>query len=139
MANQRLRSGKSSELRIASELTRLGVDVYMPCVDDQAIDMVIRKDVSEKTIYYDVQVKSVKGYNRIVGLSNVQHKGENYILIVHYRHDNKPDEFFYLTKDQIMRHWLSDSGWGDLVFNKHESEQYASQDLKGLARYLLKD
>ena len=139
MANLKLRAGKSSELRIASELIRLGIDVYIPCVDDQAIDLVIRKEVNGQPVYYDVQVKSVKGYNRIVGLSNIHQKGNNYILIVHYRHETKPDEFYYLIKEQIMKHWLSDSGWGDLVFNNPERQLYASQDLKGLAKYLLEE
>ncbi len=133
--NIRMRGGKSSELRVVSELVRLGVDVFLPCVDDKAIDFVIRQAIGEDIQYFDIQVKSVKGYNRIIGLGDINAKADNYILVIHYRHASKPDEFFYLLGHQILEHWLADSGWGDLVFNKPQRQQYASQDLPALARY----
>lgn len=134
--NLKMRLGKSSELRVTSELVRRGVDVYFPCVDDKAIDFVIRQEIGEDIQYFDIQVKSVKGYNRIIGLGDINAKEDNYILVIHYRHDNKPDEFFYLLRNQILEHWLADSGWGDLVFNKAQRQQYESQDLYTLARYV---
>ena len=134
--NQRMRSGKSSELIVAGELIRHGVDVYMPCVDDQAIDLLLRADGPDAVRYYDVQVKSVKGYNRIVGVRHLDKQQGSYILIIHYRHDNRPDEFFYLMHDQIGQHLLEDTDWGDLIFNKPEREQYAEQTLAHLAERL---
>ena len=130
---KKLRAGKSSELIVAGELIRNGLDVYMPYVDDQAIDLIIRSEIDDEIKYYDIQIKSVKGYNRIIGLKNIEEKNPDYILIIHYRHDNKPDEFFYLTKDQIIKHYLKDSDWGDLIFNKPEREKYKDQIIANLA------
>ncbi|MFL5800261.1 MAG: hypothetical protein ACJ8CR_00665 [Roseiflexaceae bacterium] len=136
--NTRMRGGKSSELIVAGELLRHGLDVYLPCVDDRAIDLLIRTEDHEGVRHYDVQVKSVRGYNRIVGLKNIDIKSSRYILILHYRHDEKADESFYLTKDQVLRHYLKDSKWGDLVFNKVEREQYAAQTLADLGQRILR-
>src|SRR5438045_6759412 len=94
-----------------------------PCVDDQAIDLLIRAESEGDVLHYDVQVKSVKGYNRIIGIRNLENKGSRYILIIHYRHDNRPGEFFYLTKEQVALHHIAGS-WENLVFNKPERERY---------------
>jgi hypothetical protein len=130
--NKSMRGGKSSELIVTGQLLRYGLDVYMPCVDDQAIDLLIRAESEGEVLHYDVQVKSVKGYNRIIGIRNLEGKGSRYILIIHYRHDDKPDEFFYLTKEQVALHHIAGS-WGDLVFNKPERDLYARQTLAQLA------
>jgi hypothetical protein len=132
--NLRARNGKSSELSVAAELIRHGLDVYLPLVDDQAIDMIIRVAPREGIRHYDVQVKSVAGYNRIVGLSDIAAKSENYILIVHYRHTKKPDECLYLTKSQILQFHKPEYTWGDLIFNAADRETYMSQSLADLAR-----
>src|SRR5262245_9880201 len=132
--NQRLRAGKSSELAVASQLIRHGLDVYLPSVDDQAIDLVLRSETAGVVRYLDVQVKSVAGYNRILGLANIAKKHDRYVLVIHYRHDEKPDEFFYLMHEQILKHHSGDFEWGDLIFNKPERERYAEQDLAHLAR-----
>lgn len=58
--NERLRGGKSSELIVAGELLRHGLDGYLPCVDDQAIDLLLRVERPDGVRHYDVQVKSVK-------------------------------------------------------------------------------
>jgi hypothetical protein len=79
--NKSMRGGKSSELIVAGELLRYGLDVYMPCVDDQAIDLLIRDESGGDVLHYDVQVKSVKGYNRIIGIRNLESKDSRYILI----------------------------------------------------------
>ena len=135
--NTRMRGGKSSELIVAGELLRHGLDVYLPCVDDRAIDLLLRVEDQVGVRHYDVQVKSVRGYNRIVGLKDIDNKPSRYILILHYRHDDKADEFFYLTKNQVLRHYLKGAEWGDLVFNKAEREQYVAQTLADLGRRLL--
>ena len=135
--NKRARSGKSSELIVAGELLRHGVDVYLPCVDDQAIDLLLRAAGPDGVRYYDLQVKSVKGYNRIVGVKNAEKQRGRYILVIHYRHDDRSDEFFYLTQEQIACHYLKASDWDDLVFNKPEREKFAGQTLADLARRVL--
>lgn len=112
--NRRSRVGKASELIVAGELVRRGVDVYIPCVDDQAIDLIIRSSDNLFPQYYEVQVKSVKGYNRIVGLRGLTEKPPSYLLIIHYRHEKKDDEFFWLMRDQAKPHAI-DGEWGDLI------------------------
>src|SRR5947209_9919585 len=131
--NKSLRAGKSSELIVAGELLRHGLDVYLPCVDDQAIDLLIRSESDGVVTHYDVQVKSVKGYNRILGVRDIESKGSQYILIIHYRHEGRPDEFFYLTKGQVVAHYIAGSSWGDLVFNKPQRDLYAKQTIAELA------
>ena len=81
--NLRSRAGKSSELIVAGELLRQGLDVYLPCVDDQAIDLVIRTQSADDIRYHDVQVKSVKGYNRIIGLGGLQSVSPDFLLVIH--------------------------------------------------------
>lgn len=135
--NKRLRSGKSSELIVAGELIRHGVDLYVPCVDDQAIDLVVRCEREDGIHYYDVQVKSVRGYNRIIGLKSIEGRKGRYILVIHYRHDKKPDEFFYLTEEQITRHQIKGADWGDLIFRRQEREEHHLQNLSHLASRLL--
>ena len=137
--NKSLRAGKSSELIVAGELLRRGLDIYLPCVDDQAIDLLIRVENEVSVIHYDVQVKSVKGYNRIIGVKTPRGRGNRYILIIHYRHENRADEFFYLTEEQIGLHHLADSAWGDLVFNKAERELYVDQTLAELAERIMQN
>lgn len=134
--NKKLRAGKASELAVAGELVRRGVDVYMPCVDDQAIDLVVRAQREKEVVFYDVQVKSVAGYNRIVGVRPpAPDRLANYLLVIDYRHANRPDEFFFLRGDQITKHTPPNASWGDLIFNKPEREAYAQQDMDELARF----
>ncbi len=137
--SQGSRNGKSSELMVAGELLRLGLDVYLPLVDDRAIDMIVRHPVKDVVRHYDIQVKSVSGYNRLIGLKDIAAKDERYILVVYYRHVSKPDQCFYLTREQILLHHLPDSDWGDLVFNKPERELYRCQTLPELAARIIGD
>ncbi len=57
-----LQLGRYAEYFVKMEFTSAGFDVYTSEVDDRGIDFVIRKDES---IYYDVQVKSVRGLDYI--------------------------------------------------------------------------
>jgi hypothetical protein len=57
-----LQVGKYSEYFVKMEFTLYGFDVYQAEVDDKGIDFVIRKGQDR---YYDVQVKSVGGFNYI--------------------------------------------------------------------------
>lgn len=124
---------------VAGELIRHGLDVYLPCVDDQAIDMIIRTPVGNTVKHYDVQVKSVAGYNRIVGLRDIEQKSPTYILVVYYRHANKPDECLYLLRDQVLQFNKKEYEWGDLIFNKADREQYMEQSLSVLAQKIKTD
>lgn len=137
--NNRSRNGKSSELMVAGELIRHGLDIYLPLVDDQAIDMIIRQPISNAVKHYDVQVKSVSGYNRIIGLRDIKAKDDTYILILHYRHNTKEDECLFLLRDQILKYHKPEYEWGDLIFNKPQREQHISQSLAVLATKIKED
>lgn len=134
--NERMRQGKSGELRVASELIRQGLDVYSPLVDDQAIDLIVRVPAAGGVRHFDIQIKSVAGYNRVIGVRLPRERLDEYILILHFRHSNRDDEFFYLTGEQAARHHLPDSPFGDLVFNKPERQAYGAQTLAALAEFL---
>lgn len=137
--NNRSRNGKSSELMVAGNLIRYGLDIYLPLVDDQAIDMIIRQPIGSVVKHYDVQVKSVSGYNRIVGLRDIEAKADTYILILHYRHSTKEDECLYLLRDQIRKYHKPEYEWGDLIFNKPQREEHMSQSLALLATKIKED
>ena len=53
-----MRPGKASELRVASELLHDGIDLYLPCVDDRGIDMVLRVPTDGDVRFYDVQARA---------------------------------------------------------------------------------
>jgi hypothetical protein len=57
-----LQLGKYAEYFVKMEFTLFGFEVYASEVDDRGIDFVVRKD---EEIYYDIQVKSVRGLNYI--------------------------------------------------------------------------
>jgi len=50
--------GKRQEFIAIAELLKRGFDVYIPLIDDQQIDCVIRKMVNGKPVYIDVQIKA---------------------------------------------------------------------------------
>ena len=57
-----LQVGKYGEYLVKMEFTSLGYDVYSAEVDNKGIDFVVR---TRKGRYYDIQVKSVRGFNYI--------------------------------------------------------------------------
>ncbi len=50
--------GKRQEFVAIAEMLRRGLDVYLTLVDDQQIDCVVRKEVSGKPVYLDIQIKA---------------------------------------------------------------------------------
>ena len=118
MDERRIERGKAIELRVAAKIIEAGFDVFLP-LRDRGIDLVVQSDDR----FYGVQVKSIKGYNRIVGLSVLPD-----ILVVVYLHEDH-DEYFWLNREQINRHWLRDSEWKDVVLNRKEREMYRNQTI----------
>ena len=47
--------GKREEFVVISELLKLGFDIYIPLVDDQQIDCIVRRGVND---YIDIQIKA---------------------------------------------------------------------------------
>ena len=58
-----LQVGKYAEYFVKMEFTKRGFDVYTSEVDDKGIDFVVC--TKEPRLYYDVQVKSVRGFNYV--------------------------------------------------------------------------
>ncbi len=50
--------GERQEYTLIAELLRRGYDVYRPLVDDQGIDCILRRDMSNGPQYVDLQIKS---------------------------------------------------------------------------------
>ena len=125
MDEKRIVRGKAVELRVAAKIIEAGLDVFLP-LRDRGIDLVVQSDDR----FYGVQVKSIKGYNRIVGLSVLPD-----ILVVVYQHADR-DEYLWLSREQIERHWLRDSGWKDVVLNREERKIYKNQTIESVIRSL---
>ena len=77
----------------------------------------------------------MKGYNSIVGVKDPR-AGGSYVLIAQYRHADKPDETFYLAREQVRQHSRPKSGWGNLRLPKDDRKRYAPQSLTALATAL---
>ena len=58
-----LQVGKYAEYFVKMEFTLYGFDVYTSEVDDKGIDFVVC--TKDRQRYYDVQVKSVRGFNYV--------------------------------------------------------------------------
>lgn len=131
-------SGKHAELKVASELIGLGLEVFFPFVDISGTDLLVRLEREGKAEHYDIQVKSVKGHGLALGLPSkkVEAKGNNFILVLVFLHEAKQDEFYYLTREQLLEILPTDAKWGDIPFGKDRREQFKGQDLKGLIQML---
>lgn len=134
-----MRGGKISELEVATACIKHGLSVFLPLVDDEAVDMVVRLSGGR---HFDIQVKSCAGYNRIIGIPwrfILDDAADNYILVVAYRFPKRPSEFYYLTVEDLRGELRPDPvpfGWGDLVFNKPHRERFQGRGLDALAEYL---
>lgn len=134
------RHGKYAELRVATELLKTGIPVYFPFVDDEKVDLIARVSDKGPTDHWDIQVKSSKGYNVIIGVPwrHIATKPPNYLLVIAYIHSNKPDEFFFLTVDDLLS-LMPDplTEWGEIRFNKAERERYRGRTMDNLTKFLL--
>lgn len=131
-------SGKHAELKVASELIGLGLEVYFPFVDTSGTDLLVRVEREGTTKHYDIQVKSVKGHGLALGLprKRVEAKGSNFIVVLAFLHKGRQDEFYYLTRQQLLEFLPQDTEWGDIPFDKKRRERFKGQDLEGLAQML---
>jgi hypothetical protein len=78
--------GKRQEFRAIAELLKLGFDVYLPLVDDQGIDCVVRREQGDKLYYWDIQIKArsteIKAANAgLFAALTIPKPRENYIFI----------------------------------------------------------
>jgi len=91
-------------------------------------------------VHWDIQVKSSKGYNQIIGIpwSYIASKPSNYLVVVAFIHSREPDEFFFLTIEDLLG-LMPDpvTVWGGLRFNKPEREKYKNQTIINLPKFLV--
>jgi len=77
-----------------------------------------------------------------VDRSSVTGKPENYLLILAFLHQERPDEIFFVTRAQVLdlkdRAFGpgGDGAWGDLVFNRPEREEFSKQMIGHLPSFL---
>ncbi len=133
------KSGKYAELRVATELLKEGIPVYLPFVDDEKVDLIVRINNGNQVVHWDIQVKSSKGYNQIIGIPwrYIKSKPSNYLVVVVFIHSGKPDEFFYLTIDDLLGLMPEPvDEWGGLVFNRPQRDKYKNQTITNLPKFL---
>lgn len=135
----RQKHGKYAELMVASEFIKAGISVFFPFVDDEKVDLIIRVRKRRRIEHYDVQVKSVRGYNRVIGVDwkHIKSNPSNYLLAVAFIHDKKPDEIFVLTMEDLGK--LTPRRlpkWGDLRFTKAERTKYRKRRIQNIDSFL---
>lgn len=83
--------GRYAEYFVKMEFTLYGFDVYQAEVDDKGIDFVIRKGHDR---YYDIQVKSVRGFNYIFFRKEYFEIRGNLLAAIVILMDGEPPELF---------------------------------------------
>ena len=100
-----LQLGRCAEYLVKMEFVLHGFDVYSSEVDDRGIDLVIRRRKNEQTVYYDVQVKSVRlprGNYIFFPKDQFQLRENLLAAIVLLREGEKPE--FYLVQSLAWEH-----------------------------------
>ncbi len=117
---------KATKRRVAEEFRRHGLDTYVHLVDAKG-RVVVRTIFRTKDEFWDIQVKSMKGYGRVIGLDyEAIASSKSYILVVNYNFDDR-NEYMYLLQRQTLLHVTKDKDWGDLWVNKPERQFYYEQ------------
>ena len=92
--------GKRQEFLAIAELLRRGFDVYLTLVDDQQIDCVVRREVDEKPVYLDIQIKARSKD------CNPRNAGTFAALEVR---NPRPNFFFIFYSEQADSYWIMPS------------------------------
>lgn len=88
--------GKRIEFWILAEMIRYGLDVYVPLVDDQGIDAVVRKRTGE---YAGVQIKA---------RSKSAKQGTETLFSVR-SHEMQPNFWFVFFSEPLGKQWIMTS------------------------------
>jgi hypothetical protein len=95
-----LQVGRYAEYFVKMELTLFGFEVYTTEVDDRCVDFVMRRDGGQ---FYDVQVKSVRGYNYVfVPKDKFEIEPHRLLALVVFHQDREPE--LYLIP---MKAWMA--------------------------------
>lgn len=88
-----LQLGKYAEYFVKMEFTLAGFDVYAPEVDDKGIDFIARKN---ENTYYDIQVKSARGFNYIFLPKNKFHLRKNLLAAIVLFEEGRPQKMYLI-------------------------------------------
>lgn len=88
-----LQLGKYAEYFVKMEFTLAGFDVYAPEVDDKGIDFIARKN---ENTYYDIQVKSVRGFKYIFFQKHKFGLRKNLLAAIVLFNEAKPPEIYLI-------------------------------------------
>jgi len=97
--------GKRQEFIAVSELLKRGFDVYIPLVDDQQIDCVIRKNVNGKPVYLDIQIKArskdckPSDAGRFAGMEIINPR-KNYFFIFY---SEQLDKYWVIPSQELVK------------------------------------
>ncbi len=91
-----LQLGRYAEYFVKMEFTLYGFEVYTSEVDDRCIDFVVRRG-SER--FYEVQVKSVRGYNYVFIPKAKFQIASNRIVALVLFHQGREPELFLMRMD----------------------------------------
>lgn len=95
-----LQVGRYAEYFVKMELTLFGFEVYTTEVDDRCVDFVMRRDGGP---FYDVQVKSVRGYNYVFVPKDKYPIAPNRLLAAVLLHQAREPELYLIP----MEAWLT--------------------------------
>jgi hypothetical protein len=131
-----LRRAQTSTLLAVAELAQHGVEVYVPCVDDQRNIVVARIADRHAVRHVDIHVKVLVGENPVFGVRVPATDTDDFVLVLHQRGPGEPEHLFYLSAEQVRRHQNPDTQLGELRQSRQEREQYLHQTMEDLARFL---
>ena len=96
--------GKRQEFIAISELLKRGFDVYIPLVDDQQVDCIIKKVVNDKPIYIDIQIKArskdCKPYDAARFAAMTIYPRDNYFFIFY---SEQLDTYWIIPSNELVK------------------------------------
>jgi|GEM_PF-1495061 len=114
----KMRAGKGYELTVVGMLVEAGFDVYLPTVDDQAIDAIIRLPIGESVLkYHEVQIKGARTWSGI--RCKTKALAANSILILYCAKDR---HLLWLLYSDVQTHFpfvdeIHGPDWGNVFLN----------------------
>lgn len=93
----KLQVGRYAEYLVKMEFTLYGLDVYGAEVDDKGIDFVVRVEPAR---YYDVQVKSIRGYQYVFFPKHCFELRDNMLAAVVLFHEGKAAQLYLIRASQ---------------------------------------
>jgi len=95
----RLQIGRYAEYFVKMEFTLFGFEVYTAEVDDRGVDFVIRKDDR----YYDVQVKSARGFKYIFFPKDKFSPRDNLLAAIVLFFDGEPPQLYLIPSKEWLK------------------------------------